>query len=107
MITEGFLTFHLSKQLNPNCTSIILDGELMGWHKSNENFSTKGHSFDVKRLVSTSKHQPCYVAYDILFYNNEVLIKKPYSERLKILQNAFTDKEGIIVHCTTKTVTKT
>lgn len=79
---------------------------MMGWHKERKSFSSKGGNFDVKNLVKTSKHQPCFVAFDILLYNDEVLLEKPYSERFKYLKSAFTEKEGALILAKTKAVSK-
>ncbi|XP_011501770.1 PREDICTED: DNA ligase 4 [Ceratosolen solmsi marchali] len=99
-----FLTSNIALLLNKNIHTIILDGELMGWHKRNKNFGSKGYSYDVKKLTEKSNYQPCFVAYDILIYNDEHLINKVYSERLNYLKSAFTEKEGILMMCKTKTV---
>lgn len=96
MYSGGFLTANIAPLLDKNCKSIILDGEMMGWHKTRNTFGTKGQNFDVKNLTEKSYHQPCFVAFDILLYNDKVLINKPYSERLKYLNTAFKEKEGIM-----------
>ena len=87
--------------INKNCHSFILDGEMMGWHKAKKIFGSKSYNYDVKKLTENSAFQPCFIAYDIIFYNDELLTDKPYSERFKILQGLFTEKEGIIVRCKT------
>ncbi|KAK2580191.1 hypothetical protein KPH14_012455 [Odynerus spinipes] len=96
---DGFLTNKFSRLLNPQCKSIILDGELMGWHKENKVFGSKGMSYDVKKLSTNSSHQPCFVAFDVILYNDKVLVNLPYKERLSILQNAFQDEEGSLIKC--------
>ncbi|KAL7287403.1 hypothetical protein TKK_0018518 [Trichogramma kaykai] len=101
----GFVTRNIAELLAPDCRSCILDGEMMGWHKERGRFGTKGQNFDVKNLLETSKHQPCFVAYDLLEYNGSSLMNKPYSERLEYLRKAFTDREGVMQHCETSTVT--
>lgn len=68
----------------------------MGWHKTKKKFGSKGQNFDVKKLSDSSQHQPCFVAFDILLYNDKLLINKPYSERLEYLNSAFMEKEGIL-----------
>lgn len=97
--SPGFLTGRIIRLLNPNCRSIILDGELMGWHKQKNIFSTKGLLFDVKKLTENSSLQPCFVAYDIVHYNDECLLDKPFKERTKILEEAFQDCQGILIKC--------
>ncbi|CAB0033176.1 unnamed protein product [Trichogramma brassicae] len=103
--SAGFVTRNIAELLAPDCRSCILDGEMMGWHKERGRFGTKGQNFDVKNLLETSKHQPCFVAYDVLVYNGASLMNKPYSERLEYLSKAFTDREGVMQHCETSTVT--
>lgn len=97
--SDGFLTSKFSQLLNPQCKSIILDGELMGWHKKDKVFGTKGMQYDVKKLTANSSYQPCFVAFDIIMYNNKVLVNTPYKERLNILSNAFQDEEGSLLKC--------
>ncbi|KAJ8665207.1 hypothetical protein QAD02_006869 [Eretmocerus hayati] len=101
---EGFLSPNITPLLNNNCHSIILDGEMMGWHKEDKVFGCKGMSFDVKKLTESSKYQPCFVAYDILLYNDEVLMNRPILERLDYLKRAFVEKEGVLVLSKTTTV---
>ncbi|XP_058794826.1 DNA ligase 4-like isoform X3 [Phymastichus coffea] len=101
---SGFLTSNISRLLNRQCHSIILDGELMGWHKERRTFGSKALSYDVKKLTSKSHHQPCFVAYDILMYNDEVLINKPYSARFDYLKFAFKEEEGILMLSSNDTV---
>ncbi|XP_066582786.1 DNA ligase 4-like isoform X2 [Prorops nasuta] len=95
----GFLTIEISRLLHPDCKSLIMDGELMGWHKEKRKFGSKGQNFDVKKLSSNSRHQPCFVAYDLILYNDEVLINDPYEHRLNLLQTIFSEKEGVLVNC--------
>lgn len=76
----------------------------MGYHKKKQKFGSKGMNFDVKNLKDTSAHQPCFVAFDVILYNDELLLEKPYHERLLILENAFTEKEGILQRSKTTTI---
>ncbi|XP_035724247.1 DNA ligase 4-like [Vespa mandarinia] len=97
--SDGFLTSTFSRRLNRQCKSIILDGELMGWDKEKKEFGSKGMSYDVKKLTANSSYQPCFVAYDIILYNDKLLINLPYKERLNILNDAFQDEEGSLIKC--------
>lgn len=38
----GLLTPYLKDRFSPQVTSFILDGEMMGWHKAKQHFSSKG-----------------------------------------------------------------
>ena len=91
------MTCNIAKLLNKSCRSIILDGEMMGWHKTKRSFGSKGFSYDVKKLTDKSQHQPCLVVYDIILYNDELLMDKPYCERLNYLKSAFTEEEGVLM----------
>nr|XP_034177241.1 DNA ligase 4 isoform X2 [Osmia lignaria] len=95
----GFMSGVFSRLLNPKCKSIILDGELMGWHKERKSFGSKGMSFDVKKLSENSHHQPCFVAFDIIMYNDTLLNNEPYAKRLEILKDAFKEEEGCLMLC--------
>ncbi|XP_043277633.1 DNA ligase 4 [Venturia canescens] len=95
--SSGFLTKKISSLLNPDCRSIILDGELMGWHKDRKSLGSKGMPFDVKKLTANSRHQPCFVAFDIVMYNDRYLLNSPYKDRLSVLNNAFREEEGVLL----------
>lgn len=98
------MTSRIARLLNPDCRSIILDGELMGWHKEKKRFGSKGMSFDVKKMSPTSSHQPCFVAFDIIMYNDELLVNMPLVDRLKLLENTFTEEEGTFIRSKTTIV---
>uniref|UniRef100_A0A1B6FIK3 DNA ligase 4 n=1 Tax=Cuerna arida TaxID=1464854 RepID=A0A1B6FIK3_9HEMI len=102
--TSGSLTPYLAKQLKPSVKNFILDGEMMPWNTKFKCFGTKGMNLDVKSLRVGNVHQPCFCAFDILYYNDSVLTNKPLSERLEILQKIFTPQEGIIMHVPRQTV---
>lgn len=42
---------------------------------------------------------PCFVVYDILFYNGESLLDKPYSERVRKLHAVIQETPGHLVYC--------
>uniref|UniRef100_A0A2H1VB16 DNA ligase 4 n=1 Tax=Spodoptera frugiperda TaxID=7108 RepID=A0A2H1VB16_SPOFR len=101
---SGLLTPHLKDTFSPDVTSCILDGEMMGWHKQYQCFGCKGMAFDVKKITENSRFQPCFCAFDILYYNGRTLVGPPEKgglplrERLLILDKVFTDKTGVIKH---------
>ncbi|KAL6428636.1 hypothetical protein ACFW04_007920 [Cataglyphis niger] len=97
--SSGFLTSVFTRRLNPNCHSFIFDGELMGWHKEKGIFGTKGMNFDVKNLSVNSRHQPCFIAFDIILHNDILLVDIPYKDRLKLLNDMFTEEEGSLIIC--------
>ena len=104
--SAGFMSSVFSRLLNPECKSIILDGELMGWHKVKKLMGSKGMNFDVKRLSENSHHQPCFVAFDIILYNDVLLHNEPYEKRLRILKDAFKEEEGCLMLCKSTTISK-
>lgn len=76
----------------------------MGWHKQKKVFGSKGMNYDVKKLTANSSYQPCFVAYDIILYNDKLLVNLPYKERLNILNDAFQDEEGSLIKCQSKII---
>ncbi|XP_015585173.1 DNA ligase 4 isoform X6 [Cephus cinctus] len=100
----GFLSSKIANLLKSDCHSIILDGELMGWHKEDKKFGSKGMNYDVKKLTRNTVHQPCFVAFDIVMYNDELLVDMPLRERLKLLEQAFKEEEGILIRSKTTIV---
>lgn len=71
----------------------------MAWHKEKEIFATKGMNIDVKCLSANSRHQPCFVAFDVILHNDVLLVDKPYEERLKLLNDIFTEEAGSLIVC--------
>lgn len=67
-------------------------------------------AFDVKKITDKSKFRPCFCAFDVLYYNGRSLVGPPekggmpLDERLKILENMFTDVPGVIQHSKTVVV---
>ncbi|XP_076165211.1 DNA ligase 4 isoform X3 [Ptiloglossa arizonensis] len=104
--SSGFMSSVFSRLLNLQCKSIILDGELMGWHKEKKLLGSKGMNFDVKKLSENSHHQPCFIAFDIIMYNDDLLDNKSYEERLRILKNAFKEEEGHLMLCKSVKISK-
>lgn len=93
----GFLTAVFTRCLKPNCHSFILDGELMAWHKEKRIFGTKGMNLDVKNLSASSRHQPCFVAFDVILHNDVLLVDTPYEDRLKLLNDLFIEEKGSLI----------
>ncbi|XP_008556611.2 DNA ligase 4 [Microplitis demolitor] len=103
---SGHLTSKISALLSPSCSSIILDGELMGWHKEKSCFGSKAMSFDVKKLTFKSVFQPCLMVFDIILYNDQLVVNLPLKERLKIIETAFTPKDGVLMRSKNTFVTR-
>ncbi|XP_048509879.1 DNA ligase 4 isoform X2 [Athalia rosae] len=102
--SAGSLSSQIFKLLNPSCRSIIMDGEMMGWHKRHRRFGSKGMSFDVKKMTTNSAHQPCFIAFDVIMHNEQLLVDKPLTERLKVLETAFNEEEGVLIRSETATI---
>ncbi|KAL7059931.1 hypothetical protein AAHC03_09965 [Spirometra sp. Aus1] len=85
----------------------VLDGEMFGFDTYTDTFVTKATGFDVKRpdatdgsnlfaskveLAHTSRKAaivPCYVVFDILYLNGELLTHLPLRQRKEILLSIF------------------
>ncbi|GJQ76364.1 Lig4 [Trypoxylus dichotomus] len=72
----------------------------MGWNRDAKAFGSKGMSFDVKNLSDTSLHQACFCVFDVLLFNDKILVKQPLKERLEILKEIFVPRNGVIQHST-------
>lgn len=93
----GIFTPKLKNLFKPSIKNIILDGEMMLWHKKTKKFGSKGMSYDVKKLAETGSYQPCFCIYDIILLNDKVLTNNPLKERLQVLHEVFEAlKEGTI-----------
>ncbi|KOC59775.1 DNA ligase 4 [Habropoda laboriosa] len=99
--SSGFMSSVFGRLLNPQIKSVILDGELMGWHKEKKVLGSKGMSYDVKKLSKNSHHQPCFVAFDIIMHNDVLLDNESYEKRLEVLKDVFTEEEGCLLLCKT------
>lgn len=97
---EGTLSPSINSLFLLDVRNLILDGEMMVWNKTNQKYHTKAESYDVKKLNSTdSSIRPCFVVYDLLFLNDDLLINKPYAERVRMLKNLFREQVGVMVMC--------
>ncbi|XP_063549082.1 DNA ligase 4 [Cydia strobilella] len=115
---NGLLTPKLRQGLAPGVRSVVLDGEMMGWHKQRQVFGTKGMSFDVKKITENSAFQPCFCAFDVLHYNGRGLAGAgggggagaggggaPLRDRLAVLDSIITDVPGVLLRSKRRTVT--
>ncbi|CAH2231646.1 DNA ligase 4-like isoform X1 [Pararge aegeria] len=100
----GIFTPDLRTCFSLNAHNFILDGEMMGWHKENQCFGSKGMSYDIKKITEHSSYRACYCVFDILYYNGKSLVGPPdkgglpLCDRLEILDTLFTDVPGVIQH---------
>lgn len=79
--------------------SIILDGEMLVYDKEERRYHTKGETaVDVKHMKDKSSNlRPCFCAFDILLFNGENYMNRPYSERHQLLHELYKDREGAFV----------
>lgn len=101
----GVLTPALSRLLSPKLKSVIFDGEMMVWNKEGKYYHTKGENFDVKTLQSSDPERwPCYVVFDILYYNGTGILEKPLAERMSLMRSLITDQVGVLMRCRQRNV---
>jgi len=79
--------------------SLILDGEMLIWNRSNQRFVTKGETeLDVKKLKDPNNNlRICYCAFDVLYINGISYIDQPFNRRCEILSSLFDDQVGIMI----------
>ncbi|XP_070497107.1 DNA ligase 4 [Chironomus tepperi] len=79
--------------------SIILDGEMLIWDRTNSRFVSKGESeIDVKKLKDPNSNlRPCYCAFDVLYVNGVSYIDYPLSRRCSILSSLIENQTGIFI----------
>ncbi|KZS11985.1 DNA ligase 4 [Daphnia magna] len=103
--SSGNLSPRLEECFRETVTSCIIDGEMVAWNVKGSFIVSKGENIDVKSISSTGELIPCFVAFDILLLNGEVLSNLPYKERLKLLESAVKIKESVIQFPNRKLVT--
>lgn len=106
MYISGFMSSVFSRLLNSQIKSIILDGELLGWHKEKKLLGSKGMNYDVKKLSENSHYQPCFVAFDVIMCNDTLYNNEPYEKRYEILKDVFKEEEGCLLLCKSIKISK-
>uniref|UniRef100_A0A0A9ZG36 DNA ligase 4 n=2 Tax=Lygus hesperus TaxID=30085 RepID=A0A0A9ZG36_LYGHE len=101
---SGYFSRLIRNQFSPSLTSVILDGEMMGWNTKRSHIVTKAANIDVKTLKVGNIVQPCFFPFDVLYFNGEVLTNKPLIERKEVLNKSFVDLEGSIMKADYSTV---
>ncbi|CAH8483231.1 unnamed protein product [Schistosoma rodhaini] len=87
----------LSAQLHcgfaQHVTDCILDGEMMIFSKWSNSIMSKSTKFDVKRSSyqnpEIDNYQPCFIAFDILYLNSQLLTSKSLLQRKHLLSKVF------------------
>lgn len=94
------LTPYLSNLLAMTVQSVILDGEMMVFDKSELIYRDKSENTDVKAIkASNAELRPCFCVYDVLFLNGKCLIMVPYAERIRLLKTIIKEKVGFVAIC--------
>ncbi|UJR20821.1 hypothetical protein I4U23_023932 [Adineta vaga] len=95
----GTLTPYIANTFKIDCEKCIIDGEMVIYNRNEKIIHSKGDSFDVKTIqANDSQLQPCFIVFDILMYNDEVLTNKPLNERLQYLHKKILEPiEGRII----------
>ena len=77
------------------------------YNRNEKIIHSKGDSFDVKGIQATdSQLQACFIVFDILMYNDEILTNKTLNERLQYLHKKILEPiEGRIIFSTIKSGT--
>ncbi|CAH8461102.1 unnamed protein product, partial [Schistosoma turkestanicum] len=74
-------------------TDCILDGEMMIYSNWSDSVMSKSTNFDVKRSSyqnpEIDNYQPCFIVFDILYLNAQLLTSKSLLERKHLLSEAF------------------
>uniref|UniRef100_A0A2P2I750 DNA ligase 4 n=1 Tax=Hirondellea gigas TaxID=1518452 RepID=A0A2P2I750_9CRUS len=94
---EGLLTPHLHGLLAPHVNEMILDGEVVCWHKTHNVVVNKGEHFDVKNLRDDGPLQVCFCAFDLLLLNGRVLTNLPLSARVELLKTVIRESPGRVL----------
>ncbi|XP_029375946.1 DNA ligase 4 [Echeneis naucrates] len=93
---EGSLTPYIHNVFKSHIVSCILDGEMMAYNPTTQNYMQKGSKFDIKRLMDDSELQTCFCVFDVLLVNNQKLGKETLKKRYETIQTVFTPVKGRI-----------
>lgn len=94
----------LHRKLDASVKSVILDGEMLVWDQVKQVFLAKGDQVDARNLKSNHNLVQVYCAFDLLFLNGQSLIRKPYLERIRLLEKIVNVDKYVIVLCQRKRV---
>ncbi|XP_055353466.1 DNA ligase 4-like isoform X2 [Paramacrobiotus metropolitanus] len=96
--TEGTLLQYIAHCFRPHAESFIIDGELCPYYTKKRCFGSKADINWMKKLTGSSGCQLCFVAFDILHLNGQVLMDRPWRDRVEILKGLFAEEEGRLVY---------
>ncbi|KAL9877806.1 DNA ligase 4 [Glossina fuscipes] len=95
-VIPGKLTSRLHLLLPNDLESIILDGEMMVWDINRKCYREKSENTDVKHLAGDRTWQPCFIVYDLLYFNGVILLQWPYIKRVYKLSTILKEEEGVL-----------
>ncbi|XP_036318906.1 DNA ligase 4 [Rhagoletis pomonella] len=94
---SGPLTPLLESLLPGDLQSIILDGEMMVYDTQQKCYRDKGENTDVKHLGNRKNWRPCFVVYDVLYFNGNSFLEIPYAQRCqKVVELIRGEEPGIL-----------
>lgn len=102
--TGNCFSASLHRKLDSSVKSVILDGEMLVWDQTKELFLAKGDKVDARNLKSNHNLLQVYCVFDLLFLNGESLIRKPYLERIRLLEKIVRVDKHVIMLCQRKRV---
>ncbi|XP_054729929.1 DNA ligase 4-like [Anastrepha obliqua] len=94
---SGRFTPLLQSLLPSEMQSIILDGEMMVYDMQLKCFRDKGENTDVKHLDNKLNWRPCFVVFDVLYFNGNSMLEMPYAQRCqKVVELIRVQQPGIL-----------
>ena len=78
---------------------MILDGEICPYNKITESLSQKSEKNDIRHIKDDNNmYQQCFVIYDIVYFNGQVLTNMPLKKRILTLREVVPHEiPGIII----------
>lgn len=96
-VSVGSLTPDLTNAFKVQVSNCVLDGEMMVWNRHEEIYHIKAEHTDVKSLPRNHPTlRPSFCVYDVLFLNGVCLLRKPYAERIRLLQTLIRQRPGVL-----------
>eukprot|EP00108_Taenia_solium_P010358 TsM_000916900 transcript=TsM_000916900 gene=TsM_000916900 len=96
--SKGSLTYRLHANGTTFANHVIdciLDGEMLAFNRLTDRFVTKATGYDVKRAGfdcqsdSSKDVVPCFIVFDVLYLNGQLLTEMPLSQRKRTLLTMF------------------
>ena len=99
---EGKFSYYIDKALDSNnVESVILDGEICPYNRKTESLSQKSEKNDIRHIKDDNNmYQQCFVIYDIVYFNGQVLTNMPLKKRILTLREVVPHEiPGTYVYC--------